>query len=76
MAKVGWGTFFGALGEIITKLPIQGRRERLKNELEKLEKERDTLLQEKCDDKKSKRYIIVINRLAELHSIIKNLAND
>lgn len=73
---LGWGAFFGGIGKILDKLPIQGRKERWKNELENLEKEKARLLVEKCDSKKASRVEYINTRIAYLNQLLKNSASD
>ena len=68
----GWGDFFGGL---MDKLPIQGRTERWKNEIENLTKERDRILAGKCDEKKAARVIDINKRLVYLNQLLKNKAS-
>jgi hypothetical protein len=67
----GWGDFFGGL---MDKLPIQGRVERWKNELENLSKEKQQLLKGEANDKTIKRMDFVNRRSAELVQLLKNKA--
>ena len=69
----GWGGF---LDKFISKLPIQNRVERWKNELDNLEKERTRLLNEKATNSLRKRLAIVIARISELQQFLKNKANE
>jgi hypothetical protein len=69
----GWSDFFGGL---MNKLPIQGRIERWKNEIDNLTKERKTLLQGKADEKKSARVDIIDKRISELQQLCKNKVAD
>ena len=73
---LGWGTFFGAIGKIIDKLPLQGRKERWKNELENLGKERVELIKGVADLKKTKRVIEIDQRVSYLNQLIKNSTQD
>ena len=73
---LGWGTFFGGLGKLLDKVPIQGRKERWKNEVENLTKERNKLLRGKCDEKKASRIVAIDERLDYLNQLLKNSAND
>ena len=67
----GWGDFFGGL---MDKLPIQGRVERWKNELENLSKEKQQLLKGEANDKTIKRMDFINRRSAELVQLLKNKA--
>ena len=70
---MGWGGF---LDKLLEKLPIQGRVERWKNELETLTKEREKLLQGACDEKKAARLEWVDNRIVTLNQLLKNKAGN
>lgn len=70
---LGWGTFFGFLGELFNKLPIQGREERWRNELDNLNKERITLLSGSPDSKKAARYVEVEKKIVYLTQLLKNV---
>lgn len=72
----GWGDFFGGIGSLLPKIPIQGRKERWKNEIDNLEKEKAQLLKGECDDKASKRMSVIITRVDELEQLLKNAASD
>lgn len=67
----GWGDFFGGL---MDKLPIQGRVERWKNELDNLRKEKQQLLKGEANDKTIKRMDFINRRSAELVQLLKNKA--
>lgn len=69
----GWGDFFGGL---MDKLPIQGRVERWKNEVETLIKEKAKLLQGECDEKKAARVEWIDNRITTLNQLFKNKAGS
>lgn len=68
---MGWGGF---LDKLLEKLPIQGRVERWKNELDKLTKERGLLLVQKADIQKAKRMSYIERRISELNQLLKNKA--
>lgn len=65
-------SLFGFLDKLMDKLPIQGREERWKNEIDNLTKERETLLKGKCDVKKSDRIIVIDNRIKYIQQLLKN----
>ena len=69
-------SLFGFLDKIMGVLPIQKRKERWKNELDNLEKERNNLLKGKCDEKTSTRLAIVVERLRYLNQLCKNSVED
>ena len=60
------------LSWLMEKLPIQGRKERWRNELDKLNEERTQLLLSAWDIKKSNRYHVVCDRIDELNRLCKN----
>ena len=70
---LGWGTFFGGIGKILDKLPIQGREERWRNELDNLNKERELLLAGKADSKKAARFVEIEKKIAYLAQLLKNV---
>lgn len=65
----------GKGAKIVEKL-LQGRRERWKNEIDRLTKERKTLIRNKVSQEASQRVIKIDLRIAELNELIKNSAND
>ena len=69
----GWGTFFGTL---MDKLPIQGRKERWKNELDNLESEKAVLLSKTATMASAKRMLWIMNRISYLTQLLKNSASD
>jgi len=70
------GTVLEILNKLLDKIPIQGRKERWKNELENLKKERESLLKGKADEKKSKRITVINTRIDYLNQLLKNSASD
>jgi hypothetical protein len=70
---MGWGGF---LDKLMGKLPIQSRKERWKNKLDALEKERQEILKGVCDEKKSLRLISIDNNIAYIVQLLKNSASD
>jgi hypothetical protein len=76
--NLNWGTFAGAIGFLFSKLPIQGRKERWKNELDKLDQEKARLTAPgtHCTPAISARIIMVDTRIAELNTLLKNSATD
>jgi len=66
---MGWGNF---LDKIIDKLPIQGRVERWKNEIENLQKERKELIKSDCNDKTIRRIITIDKRIVYLMQLLRN----
>ncbi len=70
---MGWGGF---LDKLLDKLPIQGRIERWKNQIDKYEKEKKELLRGQCDEKKSKRLDFINSELVRLNGLCKNKVAD
>lgn len=70
---MAWGGF---LDKLISKLPIQSRVERWKNQKAQLEEEKAELLRGQCDDKKSSRLIVINRKLDELDRLLENKATD
>ena len=66
---MGWG---GAADQLLSKLPIQDRKERWKNKLDNLKKEREKLLKGKWDVKKGKRLDAIDIELDKLLQLCKN----
>ena len=73
---MGLMTFLSAVGKIIEALPIQGRIERLKNELDNLKKERDKILSDTATMNTSKRLSTVMYRIEQINQSLKNFAKD
>ena len=66
---MGWGGF---LDRLLDVLPIQGRIERIKNRLEKLESEREKLLKGEWSVKKAKRLSRIDLDIAKCHQLLRN----
>jgi hypothetical protein len=58
------------------KLPIQDRRERFKNELDNLTKEKEELKSQDATDKNIKRMQYINNRLPVLLQLLKNTSDS
>jgi len=69
---MGWGGF---LDKLLGILPIQKRKERWKNEIDNLTKERENLLNGEADEKKAVRVGIIDKRIAYLNQLLKNSAD-
>ena len=72
-----------ALGNILSildwlkdKLPIPNRVEGIKNEIDKLEREKNDILLHKAEDAKARRLQFIIGRLADLRKRLQNIAGD
>ena len=68
---MGWGGF---LDKFISKLPIQDRKERIKNKITSLELEREKLVKETWDAKKGKRLGDINTELVVLREQLKNFS--
>jgi len=68
---MGWGGF---LDKLMDKLPIQGRVERWKNELENLQKEKAEIIHEKFSVKAHDRLSVINKRIDYLVQLLKNKA--
>lgn len=66
---MAWGSF---LDKLIDKLPIQSRKERIKNRIDDLEKQQKELTKGECNDKKTTLYNRNNIELARLRSQIAN----
>ena len=64
--------FISLFDNLLKKLPIQDRKERWKNELENITKEREKLIKETWDAKKGQRIYYINNRITELSQLLKN----
>lgn len=74
---MGWLTeLLGAFGKVINALPIQGRIERLKNELDNLEAEHGRILSQPPTKKSAERIVAIVSRIAEINRTLKNYAKD
>ena len=63
------------VGGLMDKLPIQGRVERWKNQIDKYEAEKKALLKGVCDDKKAARLEYINSELDRLNKLCKNKVN-
>jgi hypothetical protein len=70
---LGWGTFFGGIGKILDKIPIQGREERWRNELDSIKKEKKAILSGTADAKKAKRVTEIDAKIEYLTQLLKNV---
>ncbi len=62
------------IGYLLTKLPIQKREERWRNQIENLKKERKVLVSGDPNEKKSNRVDIIDKQLARLEQLCRNAA--
>jgi hypothetical protein len=70
---MGWG---GALDKLLSKLPIQGRVERWKNQIKAYEKEKQELLKGECDVKKTARLQFINSELIKLNELCRSKVSD
>jgi len=66
---MSWGGF---LDKLMGKLPIQDRKERWRNQIENLKKEKIKLQKGVCDEKKAKRISDIDKRIAYLDQLCRN----
>lgn len=69
---MGWGEFFGGIGKILGKLPIQERKERWRNEIDNLKKEKNDLFLKKPTPKTARRMVAIDDRVNYLEQLCKN----
>ena len=69
---IGWGTLAGAIGKLFDLLPIQGKQERWKNELDNLVIERNVLISQPATDKAAQRVAWIDQRIGYLNQLIRN----
>jgi len=69
---MGLGTIFSFLDKLIDKLPIQDRKERLKNKIDDLERKRSAIIIMHPNINNSKRLGRLHTRLSRLHKKISN----
>ena len=67
----GWGDFLGGL---LNKLPIQDRKERIKNHIEDLRNERARLIKEPSSVKTSKRITDIDISIPECEQLLRNIS--
>ena len=68
---MGWGGF---LDKLIGKLPIQDRKERIKNKIEDLRQERAKLIKEPSSVKTSKRITDIDIAIPECEQLLRNIS--
>ncbi len=73
---MGIMTILSAIGKIIEAVPMQGRIERYKNQLENLKKERMELLTKGATKESTKRLSDVMVKIEKLNQTLKNYAKD
>ncbi len=70
---MGWGSL---LDRVTSWLPIPKRVEGIKNEIDKLEKERSEILVKKAEVKLARRLEFIDGRLFYLRKRLQNIVND
>lgn len=68
---MGWGGF---LDQLFKKLPIQDRKERIKNHIEDLRKERIKLQKESASVKTSKRITAIDLDIIKSEQLLRNIS--
>lgn len=69
---MGWGSF---LDKVMDKLPVAGRTERWKNQIDSLNKEKQTLMEGEPSVKKTNRIRVIDTELTRLSNLLKNARN-
>lgn len=70
---MGWGGF---LDKLLGKLPIANRVEKIKNDIDKLEREKNEILLHKAEVSKANRLVVIDKQLFDLHKRLQNIAHD
>lgn len=65
-------SLFGFLDKVMDKLPIQQRKERWRNKIDELEKERNNLMKGSPTLEKTQRCLIINGELRKLERLCKN----
>lgn len=73
---MGWEKIIDILSWAKDKLPIPNRLEAIKNEIIKLEKEKNALLISKADPKKAKRLLWINDKLDTLNKRLQNASDS
>lgn len=68
---MGWGGFFD---QFIKKIPVQDRKERIKNHIEDLRTERARLVKEVSSVKTSKRITVIDIDIIKSEQLLRNIA--
>jgi hypothetical protein len=69
---MGLGSWGGFLDKLLSVLPIQTRKERWRNEINNLTKEKARLQKGVCNEKKSRRISNIDSRIAYLNQLCRN----
>ena len=70
-----WQALLGGIGQLLGKIPIQGRKERWKNEMAQLQKESDGLINKTPTKRSADRVAYIRNRIAILNQFLHNSAD-
>jgi hypothetical protein len=70
------GSVLSILDWLKSKLPIPDRLEAIKNQIDKLEREKCEILISKADTKKSRRLVWINARLVDLNERMQNASNS
>lgn len=73
---MGWDAIPNVIDKILGHFTPKERIKRLKNEIQKLEKERNEILLHKAEDKSANRLEYIQRRLAFLNKRLQNEATD
>ena len=73
---MGFEKILDILSWLKDKLPIPNRIEGMKNEIDKLERERSEILLHKAEEKSANRIAYIQSRLVYLNKRMQALAND
>ena len=68
-----WTAIVAAVAKLIDIIPVQGREERWRNELDNIKKEKRKLLKNKADPKKAARLAAINERIEYLTQLLKNV---
>lgn len=72
----GIAQFLGGIGFLLSKLPIQGRKERWRNQIEYLDKRRAYLLSSVCTEAKAREVIEINAKIDVLNQKLKNIDKE
>jgi len=70
---MGWGSL---LDRVTSWLPIPKRVEGIKNTIDKLEKERSSILVNKAEESKARRLTVIDSQLLDLRKRLQNCSSD
>jgi len=73
---MSFGSILSILDWLKNKLPISNRVERIKNNIDKLERERNEILTHRVEVKSANRLIVIDKQLFDLRKRLQNIASD